>query len=200
MAAVRNKRQRQHELSALIESEPFLTDEDLAERFAVSVQTIRLDRLALGIPELRERIRAVATNKQEELRSLEVTEVIGELIELDLNRMAISILEIGPEHVFSRTKIARGHYLFAQANSLAVSVIDAEIVLTGSAEVRFIRPVKENERLISKAVVLENRDDRAVVEVRSKSGDEYVFEGQFVVFKMTVHRMENGGAPVENRD
>jgi acyl-coenzyme A thioesterase PaaI-like protein len=194
MAAARNKRQRQQELRSLIEKEPFLTDEELAARFAVSVQTIRLDRLALGIPELRERIKAVATNKHKVLRSLEVNEVIGELIELDLNRMAISILEIGPEHVFSRTKIARGHYLFAQANSLAVSVIDAEIVLTGSAEVRFIRPVKQGERLISKAVVRENRDDRALVEVMSKSGGESVFEGQFVVFKLTMHRLENGGA------
>jgi acyl-coenzyme A thioesterase PaaI-like protein len=179
----RNKRQRQQELQALIESEPFLTDEELAERFRVSVQTIRLDRLALGIPELRERIKAVATHHQE-VRSLEVSEVIGELIELDLNRLAISILEIGPEHVFSRTKIARGHHLFAQANSLAVSVIDAETVLTGTAELRFKRPVHEGERLVSKAVVKDNREDRALVEVTTKVGDEQVFEGQFVVFKM----------------
>ncbi|MGZ4134352.1 MAG: DeoR family transcriptional regulator, partial [Tumebacillaceae bacterium] len=114
----RNKRQRHQDLAALIVSEPFLTDEELAERFQVSVQTIRLDRLALGIPELRERIKAVADQNFEQVRSLELTEVIGELIELDLNRIGISILDIGPEHVFSRTKIARGHHLFAQANSL----------------------------------------------------------------------------------
>jgi len=180
----RNKRLRQQELVALIESEPFLTDENLAERFEVSVQTIRLDRLALGIPELRERIKAVAENHYGKVRSLEMTEVIGELIELELNKMAISILEIGSEHVFSRTKIARGHHLFAQANSLAVSVIDAETVLTGVAEVRFKRPVKLGERLVSKALVREDRDDRAKVDVITKIGDDIVFESQFVVFKM----------------
>jgi acyl-coenzyme A thioesterase PaaI-like protein len=182
--AARTKKQRQQELTALIDSEPFLTDEELAERFDVSVQTIRLDRLALGIPELRERIKAVAEQNYMEVRSLESTEVIGELIELDLNSLAISILEIGPEHVFSRTKIARGHHLFAQANSLAVGVIDAETVLTGSAEVRYKRPVKLGERLISKAVVKELRGDRAHVEVKTKVRDDIVFEGQFIVFKM----------------
>lgn len=181
---VRNKRQRHQDLTALIETEPFLTDEELAERFQVSVQTIRLDRLALGIPELRERIKAVADQKYEQVRSLELTEVIGELIELDLNRMGISILDIGPEHVFSRTKIARGHHLFAQANSLAVSVMNSEVVLTGTAEIRFKRPVKLGERLISKAVVRDNRGDRARVDVTTKVGDDIVFEGQFVVFKM----------------
>lgn len=180
----RNKRQRHQDLTALIESEPFLTDEDLAERFQVSVQTIRLDRLALGIPELRERIKAVADQNFEQVRSLELTEVIGELIELDLNRIGISILDIGPEHVFARTKIARGHHLFAQANSLAVSVIDSETVLTGTADVRFKRPVKLGERLVSKAVVQDNREDRARVDVTTKVGDDIVFEGQFIVFKM----------------
>lgn len=181
---VRNKRVRQQELTALIESDPFLTDDELAVRFQVSVQTIRLDRLALGIPELRERIKAVAENNYGKVRSLEMTEVIGELIELDLNRLGISILEIGPEHVFSRTRVARGHHLFAQANSLAVSVIDAETVLTGTAEIRFRRPVLLGERLVSRAVVEEIRDDRARIDVTTKVGDDIVFEGQFVVFKI----------------
>ncbi|HEU4963062.1 MAG TPA: transcription factor FapR [Bacilli bacterium] len=182
--AVRNKKQRQEDLQTLIDSEPFLTDDELAERFQVSVQTIRLDRLALGIPELRERIKLVAQDRFAHVKSLELTEVIGELIELDLNHLAISILEIGPEHVFTRTKIARGHHLFAQANSLAVSLIDAEVVLTGSADIRFKRPVKLGERLVSKGVVKDNRDGRSLVEVTTRAGDEIVFEGKFTVFKM----------------
>ena len=34
----------------------FITDEDLAEKFQVSIQTVRLDRMELSIPELRERL------------------------------------------------------------------------------------------------------------------------------------------------
>ena len=36
-----------------LEMDPLQTDEALAQRFGVSVQTIRLDRLELGLPEMR---------------------------------------------------------------------------------------------------------------------------------------------------
>ena len=48
----------------IINKDPFITDEELSETFNVSIQTIRLDRLELGIPELRERIRSVASENQ----------------------------------------------------------------------------------------------------------------------------------------
>lgn len=182
--AKRKKRERQAALLSLLENEPFLTDEELAARFDVSVQTIRLDRLTLGIPELRERIRAMATRKNDDIRSLSETEVIGQVIEVNLGEMAISLLDIGPEHVFSKTKIARGHHMFAQANSLAVAVIDADIVLTAVAEVRFIRPVHLGERLICKAVVTSNKRERAQVKVTTKAGEDIVFEGAFTVVKI----------------
>lgn len=56
------KKERQQELLQTIEQNPFITDEALATRFRVSIQTIRLDRMELKIPELRERIKHVATN------------------------------------------------------------------------------------------------------------------------------------------
>ena len=55
MAKRLTKQQRQLQLYKLIEAHPFVTDEELAKHFDVSVQTIRLDRLELGIPELRMR-------------------------------------------------------------------------------------------------------------------------------------------------
>ena len=59
----RNKKERQQLLVETIKENPFVTDEELAEKFSVSVQTIRLDRLELSIPELRERIKNVAEKK-----------------------------------------------------------------------------------------------------------------------------------------
>src|SRR5690625_7986199 len=127
----KTKLERQRLLKETIENTPFITDEQLAKKFTVSVQTIRLDRMELAIPELRKRIKNVATNRwNETVKSLPVEEVIGEIIDLELDKRAISILDIGEEHVFSRNKIARGHHLFAQANSLAVAVIIDELALT----------------------------------------------------------------------
>src|SRR5690625_7842175 len=88
-----------------------------------------------------------------EVYAVPVDEVVGEVIDLQLVERAISLLTVRPVHVFSRNNIARGHILFAQANSLAVAVIDEELALTAKSYIKFIRQVKENEQVVEKAFV-----------------------------------------------
>lgn len=178
------KRERQQMLLQKMKDAPFLTDEELAGIFGVSVQTIRLDRAELGIPELRERIKSVAEKQfKDRVRALPIEEVIGEIVDLELDRRAISILDIGKQHVFSRTKIARGHHLFAQANSLAVAVIDDQQALTAKAEIRFRRQVQVGERVVAKAKVTAVEKGTTLVEVNSFVCDELVFSGKFTMFR-----------------
>jgi acyl-coenzyme A thioesterase PaaI-like protein len=182
----RNKKDRQSMLTETIKENPFVTDEELAEKFTVSIQTIRLDRLELSIPELRERIKNVAEKRfEDEVRSLPLEEVIGEIIDIELDKNAISILDIKREHVFKRNKIARGHHLFAQANSLAVAVINDELALTAKANIHFTRSVKEGERVIAKARVIKIDSDngRTLVEVLSYVNNELVFKGEFEMYR-----------------
>jgi acyl-coenzyme A thioesterase PaaI-like protein len=181
-----SKKERQKRLKETIEDNPFITDEELAERFRVSVQTIRLDRMELSIPELRERIKHVAEERfRNEVRSLPIEEVIGDIVDIELDKSAISIFDVKEEHVFSRNKIARGHHLFAQANSLAVAVINDELALTEKANIHFTRSVKEGERVVAKAKVTEplTETGRAIVKVRSYVGQELVFYGEFIMFR-----------------
>ncbi|MEH7251272.1 MULTISPECIES: transcription factor FapR [Bacillaceae] len=182
----RTKKDRQQMLKETIKENPFITDEDLSEKFQVSVQTIRLDRLELSIPELRERIKYVAEKKfEDEVRSLPIEEVIGDIIDIDLDQSAISIFDVGEEHVFIRNKIARGHHVFAQANSLAVAVINDELALTAKANIQFKRSVKQGERVIAKAKVIKIDDGigRTIVEVISYVNNEIVFKGQFEMYR-----------------
>ncbi len=186
----KDKRTRQKELKETIDSTPFITDEDLAKKFGVSIQTIRLDRMELSIPELRERIKSVARNEwNETVKALPIEEVIGEIVDLELDQRAISILDIDREHVFSRNDIARGHHLFAQANSLAVAVINDELALTAKAEIRFTRQVTKGERVVAKAAVTGvDRKGRTVVEVNSYVENEKVFSGVFEMFRSNEQR------------
>ncbi|WP_312469262.1 transcription factor FapR [Neobacillus sp.] len=182
----RSKKERQQLLNITIKENPFITDEDLAEKFQVSVQTIRLDRLELSIPELRERIKTVAEKRfEDEVRSLPLEEVIGEIIDIELDRSAISILDVKQEHVFKRNNIARGHHVFAQANSLAVAVINDELALTAKANIQFKRSVKLHERVIAKARVIKIDEvvDRTFVEVTSFVNNELVFTGEFEMYR-----------------
>lgn len=181
------KRARQQQLVKIIEDNPFVTDQELTRQLKVSIQTIRLDRLELGIPELRERMKLMAERSYDQVRSLPLHEVIGDIVDLQLDKSGISIFEIREEHVFSRTGIARGHHVFAQANSLAVAVINDEIALTFSADIRFIRSVHLGEKCIAKAYVrpMSGNKGKAKVEVFTYVGEEMVFQGNFVIYRST---------------
>ncbi len=188
-----HKVERQRLLKETIENTPFITDDDLSKIFNVSIQTIRLDRMELSIPELRERIKSVATYQwNETVKALTLDEVIGEIIDLELDNRAISILVITKEHVFSRNKIARGHHLFAQANSLAVAVINDELALTVKSELKFTRQVNEGERVVAKAFV-EDVSDKGltVVRVNSFVENEKVFTGLFHMYRSNDQKGDN---------
>lgn len=182
----RSKKERQQQLIDTIKNNPFITDDALANQFTVSVQTIRLDRLELSIPELRERIKHVASKSfEDEVRSLPLSDVIGEMVDIELDERAISIFDVKSEHIFQRNQIARGHHLFAQANSLAVAVINDELALTVKSTLSFVKPVKLGDRVIAKAFVTRNDQEknRTFVEVTSTVENEIVFEGQFEMFR-----------------
>ncbi|MDQ0427807.1 acyl-coenzyme A thioesterase PaaI-like protein [Planomicrobium stackebrandtii] len=184
----RPKKQRQQALKDSIKDNPFVTDEELSVEFDVSVQTIRLDRMELAIPELRERIKHVAVKTfEDEVKSLPIDEVIGEIIDIELDNKAISIFDVKPEHVFQRNKIARGHHLFAQANSLAVAVMNEELALTVKSELQFLRPVTAGQRVVAKAEVIESHPEknRAFVKVVSSVDQQTVFIGTFEMYRMT---------------
>ncbi|UBH09522.1 transcription factor FapR [Macrococcus armenti] len=176
------KKQRQEQLLQLLENDPFITDETLSHEFNVSIQTIRLDRLELNIPELRERIKKVAEKSHDEIRTLPMDDIIGEVIDISLDNMAISILDIKKQHVFSRNNIARGHFLFAQANSLCVALLNDEFALTVSSTVQFQKPVMLGDRVVTKAVLREKKDKRAKIEVLSTVNQTQVFYGEFEMY------------------
>lgn len=183
-----SKRLRQSELQTVLDNNPFLSDKQLANNFGVSIQTIRLDRMELGFPELRERVKMVAHDAYAKVKSLSQQELIGQLWELELGVRGVSAMDTTMGMIFESTKIVRGHHIFAQANSLAVTLIDAPVALTAGASIKFIRPVYPGERLICVAQVRGREDSRTYIDVITTSSDNPVFSGEFtiVIKKMEV--------------
>lgn len=177
-----SKTDRRKVLGEALSKHPFYTDEELAERFKVSVSTIRLDRGELGIPELRERTRVVAQEAYAKLKSLDDQEVIGKLLELVIGKRARSELLIDESMVLTKARVARGHYLFAQANSLAIALVDAPMALTGSVELKFLRPVQLGEVAIAEGKVLNRKQNKYWVQVSVKVASEEVLRGNWVLF------------------
>ena len=176
------KDERRIAIQNAIDANPFITDNELCEKFGVSIQTIRLDRTHLNIPELRKRIKLVAEQNYGQIRSIEANEIIGDLIQVEPDIEAQSLIEITEDTVFAKTQIARGHILFAQANSLCVALIHNPTVLTQESQVEFIEKVKLNDTVRAKAQVIDKTCKHYIIEVNSYVKDKLVFKGNFKMF------------------
>ena len=181
-----SKGERQKEIKEQLKLNPFLSDKKLAKIYNFSIQTIRLDRLEMGIPEMRERIVQVAKNNQtvDKVKSLKKDEIIGELIDLDLGKNGIAMLRTTKGMAFGRTGIIRSHYIFSLADSLAISIIDAEVALTGLVRLRYRKPVYSGQTLIAKARVARRRNNKYLVSIHVKVNREEVFTAKLIVFSV----------------
>lgn len=189
------KKDRHNRLLEKIKEDPFMTDEEIAEYLDVSIPTVRLDRLELGIPELRKRIRDVASLNHQKVRALHTDEIVGELVEIQLGVSGISILDTTDQMVFSQSKIVRGHYIYSLAESLAIAVIDAEVALVGVANIKYKTPVYAGSRLVAKAVVRQIRQRSHIVWVFIYFKQKEVFRGKFILVSI-----EDNETLVSNRE
>ena len=186
------RQERQDALQEIVLLDPFFTDEELARRFRVSISTIRHDRGILGIPELRERTRVVAHEAYGTLKSLGEQEVIGELQELVVGEHARSQLKVDQTMVLFKAQVARGHHLFAQANSLAITLVDADVALTGSVNLKFLRPVHLGESVVACGQVHKRKGKKYWVEIISTVRQEEVLRGEWVLFAIDTTIRRNG--------
>ena len=178
------KKLRHEQLKNMMERSPFVTDEELAAQLKVSIQTIRLDRMELGIPELRERTRQAAQEAHANPKAIASHDMTGEILDLELGHTGISTLVVTADMVFEKTHVARGHYIFAQANSLALAVMDAPAAVTGVANIKFKAPVREGERLVAKAEIIRTRANKNFIWVKTRSGTQEVFRAKFIMVSL----------------
>ena len=172
---------RQDVLAKILESNPMITDNELASRLEVSVSTVRLDRALMGVPELRERIRSMAQDAMSRLKSLRPSEVIGDLLELEPDKWALSVLRTAKDMAFRFTDIVSDNYVYAQAGSIAVAAINAASAIIASMRGQYSGHAHVGDVLIARAKVGVNHDGRKIVSVRTKAGDREIFVGRFII-------------------
>ncbi len=168
------KKQRHEFLLRQIKQNPFLKDEELAQACNVSVSTIRFDRAELGIAEYRERIKSAA----EEGMSMGEA-AVGEVLDLNLFRDGISVLKTDKTMVFENTDIVKSQYIYAFAENLALSVINAKAALIKIANVKYTHEARAGERLIAKSDVMRVKEKEFIVRVVIKANMNEVFRGKF---------------------
>ncbi|MGI6784240.1 MAG: transcription factor FapR [Aminivibrio sp.] len=187
-AKSQRRRSRQDRLLKLIEKNPLLSDEKLAASLGASVSTIRLDRTLLGVPELRERTRSMAQKATSRLRSLKQSEVVGDLLELEPNKWALSVLETKKDMAFRETDMIWDHYIYAQASSIAIAVVEADLVILDSMRGEYKGHARVGDSLVARAKVGVNRDEKYIVSVRTKVGEKEIFVGRFIAAVVSPER------------
>jgi hypothetical protein len=186
----RKKSERHERLHEILKDEPFITDEDIAEKLNISVQTIRLDRMELGIPELRERMKNVAENNYTKIKTLLSREFVGELIDIIPGKSAISILTADDNLVFEKTRVVKGQHMYAMAETLALAIVDAKAALTGVANIKYKKSVFSGDRLVAKGEVIRTRGNKFFVWVFIYVNQIEVFRGKFVLVAIEKNKGE----------
>lgn len=174
-----NKRSRQSELQSLLDGNPFLTDQELADKFTVSIQTIRLDRMELGIPELRERVKMVANDAYAKAKSLGDEKLMGNLLEFDPGVRGVSALNATMDMIYERTMTVKAEHIFAQANSLAILVADSMDIAVMEFSGRFLRSIYAGERLICTVTAQKAGNDSLSLAVSTRSNNTEILAGTF---------------------
>ena len=175
------KNDKQKNMLELIANDPFINDMQIACRLGVSIQTVRLYRHEMDIPELRLRIAMMAQANMDSVKSLDGSELLGEILELKLNTAGKSLLKINDGMLYGRGRIASGQFIFEHANTLAIALIDAEMAVTGVAKLRYKKPVFAGDMIVASAQVIRIRGNKYFVTVISRRGEEEVFRAKFII-------------------
>ncbi|MDR0765298.1 MAG: transcription factor FapR [Synergistaceae bacterium] len=188
------RKKRHKRLMGLIDADPLMSDNKLARELGVSVGTVRLDRETLALPGLRERTRLMAERAGSRLVSMRQDEVMGEILELEPNRWALSVFSANREYAFRHTNLIADHYIYAQAATLAIAVVREALAVVSAARVQFSRAAFVGEKLAAAAKVGTHKDDKYVVSVRTRAGEREVFVARFVVAAVgNISAVQEGG-------
>ena len=165
--------ERRRTLCATLHANPLLTDEILAERLGVSVQTVRLDRRALGIPQVRGRVRAVA----ERVLGGPDGQWSGAVVDLEPGRSATAVMDGSAGALPADTD------LFAGAERLALAASGLDPAVVEVVNVKFSRPSEAAGRLLARAEVLRRQaaGERCVVLVQIRRDNRTVLRAKFRV-------------------
>ncbi len=179
-----SRQERHRQLLGILAQDPLLTDQSLARRLGVSVPTIRLDRMALGIPALQSRSRALAKQMLRVEAWTEPADMLGDVVSFVSGRSARASLVIDRNTPsMMRQGVVPAYFLLAQAERLLYRVLGADNVLPGLVYARYLRPVGAGERLHMMVDMVRKTRGRVVVVVQIDAGESSVFRAKYAVYR-----------------
>ncbi|MFX0069795.1 MAG: hotdog domain-containing protein [Candidatus Hermodarchaeota archaeon] len=102
-------------------------------------------------------------------------------------------LETISDMVVDETGLIHGGFIFSLADYASMVAINHPNVVLGSANVKFLKPVKVGEILIAEGKFTRIEGKKRVVEVEVRKDKEVVFKGDFICYIPEKHVLNEGG-------
>ncbi|MBA4368275.1 MAG: thioesterase [Desulfobacterium sp.] len=96
-------------------------------------------------------------------------------------------LKTSDKMIVDETGLIHGGFLFGLADYAAMIAVNHPNVVLGGAQVKFIKPVKNNKTILAEAVVENSEGKKQNVNVTISAGKETVFQGMFTCFVLEKH-------------
>jgi acyl-coenzyme A thioesterase PaaI-like protein len=116
-------------------------------------------------------------------------ELCGNPIELKTNSSKIEFIAT-QRMAADQSGLVHGGFIFGLADYAAMLAVNDPNVVLGSAEVKFIKPVKVNESLLAEAKVISSEGMKHIVNVWVKRETDTVFTGEFICFVLKKHVLD----------
>jgi acyl-coenzyme A thioesterase PaaI-like protein len=117
----------------------------------------------------------------------------GTLLALDEGSARVALDAKGTMAVDAQG-LVHGGFVFGLADYAAMLAVNDPNVVLGSAETRFLKPVRVGDRMIAKARTLGVEGRKHQVRVEATVNSEKVFEGTFTCFVLERHVLEGVGS------
>ena len=114
----------------------------------------------------------------------------GRIVQLEQGTATLELGTSGPM-VADDHGLVHGGFVFSLADYAAMMAVNRPNVVLGSAQSKFLRPVRVGETLIADARIERTEGKKIFVGVAVRRGDELVFEGEFTCFDPPKHVLDS---------
>jgi len=114
----------------------------------------------------------------------------GEPVSLEAGK-ATARLATSDQMVVDEMGLVHGGFVFGLADYAAMLAVNDPNVVLGSAEVKFVSPVKVGEEVLATASIAEEKGKKRLLTVRAAVGDRTVLEGTMTAFVLEQHVLSN---------
>ena len=116
--------------------------------------------------------------------------LVGRPISIKDDEEAVVELKADWDMAVDERRLIHGGFTFGLADYAAMLAVNHPNVVLGASRVRFLAPVRSNDVMVARALVVKREGKRRDVEVNVSVGDKEVLTGNMTCYILSKHVLE----------